>query len=402
MGRWCGLVAALFLSLAGLAGAQGTEALNMMGGNPLRWLSEINGALAGSGLGGALKDLAMGVAFSGFLIRIYAEVGKGDMTGVRGVVVQGIGVAVMLSLSPQITGAVVGSWNATYQAANSRFAGSISSKLDESGEAFGTMVGNVGDIATFAFVGGVGTVKALGSKALKQNIEKGAAKAVLANIGRSLTVTAFALNGFVVAYSAIIAISGFIVLIISVVAPLAISLTMWGQTSPLWACVGSALGALMIAAFMPVIAFAAMDKAFIEPAKMAQQYSVKLAAGQTQGAQGGTSAAGSIKGEVSSAIQDCVNQAEDSEVVQNCLSPDHSNILERAYSKVASAVNSGVQAAVKVFSDVVQTLTGTVIQVVFSMIYFVVALAFMYSAAQFVTSILGGAASFAGGALKGR
>lgn len=389
------------LAFSGQAGAIDWSAnIDLLAGSPVQWLNTMAKLMGDSGIFSGVYAAASAIAVAGFFIRLWAELGKGSNSGMRGVIVQGIGVAMMLSAVAPINGALAKSWTTTYNGSNAKFAGSLNEVVDDSGEAFGQLLSNVANASAIATVGAGAAVKGLGGAVTKTTLAKNVGANALRSMGSKIASAAMFLNGFVIFYAAIISISGFIILAVGYVLPLAIALTMWGQTTPLWSCVGSALGALMIAAFMPILAYAAIDKAFIQPAKVAKHYTTQIVDQLTDGNGQAAQMKQAASAEILAAQSECAARQR-KDVMVNCLDPDKSGIAEKVFRGILGGLSSGVDIVVKLFADAVAGIAGIVIQIVLSIFYFMAALVFIGGASQFLTTILGGAASYAGALVKG-
>lgn len=90
------------------------------------------------------------------------------------------------------------------------------------------------------------------------------------------------------------------------------------------------------------------------------------------------------------------------DVMVNCLDPDKSGIAEKVFRGILGGLSSGVNVLVKVFADAMAGIAGIIIQIVLSIFYFAAAIAFILGASQFLTTILGGAAQYAGATIKGK
>ncbi|SMB77930.1 hypothetical protein [Deinococcus hopiensis] len=392
----------ILLAFSGQAGAIDWAAnIDLLAGSPVQWLATMNKLMAGSGIYSGVYAAASGVAVAGFFIRLWAELGKGSNSGMRGVIVQGIGVAMMLSAVGPINAALASSWTATYNGANAKFAGSLNDVVYDSGKAFENLLHNVANASAVATVGAGAAVKGLGGAVTKTQLAKNVGSNAIRSMGAKISSAAMFLNGFVVFYAAIISISGFIILAIGYVLPLAIALTMWGQITPLWSCVGSALGSIMIAAFMPILAYAAIDKAFIQPAKVAQHYTEQIVDQLTSGNGQASQMSQTASAEIKAAQAECAARQK-VDVMVNCLDPDKSGIAEKVFRGILGGLSSGVNVLVKVFADAMAGIAGIIIQIVLSIFYFAAAIAFILGASQFLTTILGGAAQYAGATIKGK
>ncbi|MPY68039.1 hypothetical protein F8S09_15390 [Deinococcus sp. SDU3-2] len=254
-------------------------------GDPASNLYEAANQAKKVGLPTIIMTLATVIATLGFLVRGWSIVTSGDSVSKRGVFVQALAVSFLLSISfnnasnMSVSYTALTSWNNSVNWANSMFTGAVDAKLEESSKILVGVLGKVAVTATtFAApelrAVGAATAKGTGGAALKEAGKKAAG--TMARIGAKLNFSLALMQGLISAYATIIYISGMTVLFGIYLFPIGVALTLWGQTKVVWLCVGSFLAAWMIALALPLVTYLAIDKVFVEPARIAAVYEKEL------------------------------------------------------------------------------------------------------------------------------
>lgn len=387
--------------LGSVALAAGNNPLIMV--NPLSMVADVDGKLRGSNLFAAIMTLATSIAVVGFFVKIYAAVGKNVMSEIRGVLVQGIGVAIMLSLSGTMHSALTSTWNEAYNGSNAAFAGVLGPKIEDAKVQMNGMIGTVASVSIAATgVGAVGgVVTKAGGEAVKSAALKGAGNVASKALSR-ISAGAMALSGFGVMYSGIIAIAAFVVMILGYLIPLVISFTMWGQVGPIWAAIGSGLGAIFVAAFLPMIAYSAIDLTFIRSAEQSQVVIDNSSLGEMLGNANAALAEDmfnqTIDKQLSDMQQCAARQQTDPTVVCNT---DTRTAIQKAWEKVKGSFNIAGEAFIAGFLDIMKNVSQSILQVIFAALYFIISLVIMGAIVNLIVGILGGAASYVGAVAKG-
>ncbi|RJF74589.1 hypothetical protein D3875_03345 [Deinococcus cavernae] len=368
-------------------------------GNPIEMVNDLGANLRSSGLYGSVKKLAYAIAVAGFFFQLYKGLGRNNYKEMRATIVQAVGVMIMLSLVPKAHSAIITSWQTTYTASNSRFSGQLSAKIDAAGTEMSKMIGTVSTAASMGTTAAAYGAKALATGATKKVAVK-AGGTFLAKAGSRIGAGAMALSGFTILYSSIIAIAGFIVLALGYVLPLAIAFTMWGQITAIWACIGSAMGAIMITAMMPLLAYSAIDRAFIKPAEATRQFISQngLSAHYDQAKADMVST--EFYDRARTEMETCKARAANDESV-DCTDERSVNIISKAYDFIAQKMGGYIDSFVDIGAKLLDSIFAAIMQVILSVIYFIAAMVFMGAAVNFLTSILGGVASYAGAVAKG-
>lgn len=389
----------LLLVLIGVADAGTfTTYQKVFMGNPLEMVNDLNLQLKHSGIGPNIKKLAYVIAIAGFFFQLWKGLGRNNHREMRATIVQAIGVSIMLSLVTVVHQAVITSWNTTYTASNVMFTKDLNKKIDDAGAQMSSMIGTVAEVATMG-----STAAAYGAKALGTGAALKSGTKVLAKTGSRIGAGAIALSGFTVMYASIIAIAGFIVLAVGYVLPLAIAFTMWGQTTAIWACVSSTLGAIIITALIPLLAYSAIDRAFIKPAEATKAFIAQSGFAANWDRAGAGLVEDNFYEQTRKEMAACQARAASATEGESvdCADEKSANIIGRAYKAVAGKLGGYLDSFVDIGAQLLDSVSGAIMQIVLSVIYFLAAMIFMGAAVNFLTTILGGVASYAGAVSKG-
>ncbi|QFP78594.1 hypothetical protein [Deinococcus sp. AJ005] len=393
------LVPLLFLALIGMADAGTFDTYQkVFMGNPLEMVNDLNLKLKQSGIGPNIKKLASAIAIAGFFFQLWKGLGRNNYKEMRATIIQAVCVSIMLTLVSVIHQGVIISWNATYTASNGMFTKDLNKKIDDAGTQMASMIGTVAEVATMGTTAAAYGAKALGTGAALKSSTK-----VLAKTGSRIGAGAIALSGFTVMYASIIAIAGFIVLAVGYVLPLAIAFTMWGQTTAIWACVSSTLGAIIVTAMIPLLAYSAIDRAFIKPAEATKAFISQSGFAANWDRAGAGLVEEDFYEQTRQEMAACkarAASATDGESV-DCTDEKSANVIGRAYSAVAGKLGGYLDSFVDIGAQLLDSISGAIMQIVLSIIYFLAAMIFMGAAVNFLTTILGGVASYAGAVSKG-
>lgn len=394
------LVPLLLLAFIGMADAAGTFETYQKAflGNPLQMVNDLNIQLKQSGIGPKIKNLAYAIAVAGFIFQLWKGLGRNNRGEMRATIVQAIGVSIMLSLVSVLHQAVITSWNSTYTTSNAMFTKDLSQKIDDAGTQMSNMIGTVAEVATMGT-----TAAAYGAKRLGTGAALKSGGQVLAKVGSRVGAGAIALSGFTIMYASILAIAGFIILAVGYVLPLAIAFTMWGQTTAIWACVSSTLGAILVTALIPLLAFSAIDRAFIKPAEATKQFISQNGFAASWDTAGAKLTENEFYAQTRAEMAACKARAASATDGENvdCTDEKSANIIGKAYGFVAAKIGDYFETFKGIAAQVLDSITSAIMQIVLSIIYFIAAMIFMGAAVNFLTTILGGVASYAGAVSKG-
>lgn len=398
------LIPLLLLALIGMADANTFNTYQkVFMGNPLEMVNDLNMQLKQSGIGPNIKKLAYAIAVAGFIFQLWKGLGRNNRSEMRATIVQAIGVSIMLSLVTVIHQAVITSWNTTYTTSNVMFTKDLSKKIDDAGTQMSNMIGTVAEVATMGSTAAAYSAKLVATGASVRGAAVKGGTQFLAKTGSRIGAGAIALSGFTIMYASILAIAGFIVLAVGYVLPLAIAFTMWGQTTAIWACVSSTLGAILVTALIPLLAYSAIDRAFIKPAEATKQFIAQngfAASWDTAGAKLTENEFYEQTRKEMAACKARAAAATDGESV-DCTDEKSANVIGKAYGFVAAKIGDYFETFKDIAAQLFDSITGAIMQIILSIIYFIAAMIFMGAAVNFLTTILGGVASYAGAVSKG-
>lgn len=379
-------------------------------GDPGKKLYEVAARAKAAGLPTVVLSLATTIALVGFLLRGWSIVTGGDSVSKRGVFVQVVFVVFMLSISfnnsanLSVSYTAIKSWDNAVKWSNKKFTGAMDEKLKESSR---VMVGVLGKVAvtatTFAApqLRAVGAASAKGAQGTALKAAAGKAGSVMKSIGVKLNFSMWFMQGLIIAYANIIFISGLSVLLGVYLFPIGIALTLWGQTKVVWTIFGSFLSAWMIALMLPLVTYIAVDKVFVEPARMAAQYEQELGVVAKISGTQSTLVGEKFDDTVTSVTKACQQKAEVDPTV-SCMSDEGTGILKGVWKAINGTLNSTMELFKQTVGRLVDTIASLAIQVLYGLAYYMFAIGAMFAMSGYITTVLGGAATNLGNAIKGR
>lgn len=379
-------------------------------GDPAKNLYEAANQAKAVGLPTIIMTLATVIATLGFFVRGWSITSSGDSAGKRGVFIQALAVSFLLSISfnnsanMSVSYTALTGWSNAVNWANSRFTGAVDAKLKQSS---GILVGVLGKVAVTAtaFAApelravGAATAKGTAGVALKEAGKKAAG--TMARIGSKLNFSLALMQGLTSAYATIIYISGMTVLFGVYLFPLGVALTLWGQSKVVWLCIGSFLAAWMIALALPLVTYMAIDKVFVEPARIAAVYEKELGVVSKVSGMQSTLVGERFDSTLDNVTRDCKARQEADPTV-SCLSDSGKGIIKTVWKTMNSSLNSALEVFKQTVGNLIDTIGSLVIQVYFGIAYYVFSILGMFALAAFITNVLGGAATNLGNAIKGR
>jgi len=379
-------------------------------GDPAQKLYEVANRAKEVGLPALTMSLAVMIAILGFVVRGWSIISTGDQVSKRGVFFQAVLVSALLSLSynnplnMSVSYTALTSWNNSIKWSNSKFTGAMDEKLRESS---GIMVGVLGKVAVTATTLAAPQLRALGAASSRAALA-GGAKAVAAKgtsqmvkIGSKLNFSLLFMQGLLIAYANIIFISGITVLVGIYLFPIAVALTMWGQTKPIWTIVGSFISAWAIALVLPLVTYLSIDKVFVEPARMAAKYENEMGlAAMISGTQS-TLVGEKFDSEVERITRECKAKQETDPNI-SCITDSNKGLLKGVWKGIMGGLNTGLELFKETVGRLVDTIASLVIQVFYGIAYYIFSIGAMFAIATYITGVLGGAATNLGNAIKGR
>ena len=379
-------------------------------GDPAAKLYEVANKAKAADLPAIVMSLATTIALLGFLLRGWSVVTNGDTVSKRGVFVQVVFVAFMLSISfnnaanLSVSYAAIKGWDSAITWSGRKFTGAMDEKLKQSSA---IMVGVLGKVAVTATTFSAPELRAVGAASAKGALgdalktAAGKAGSTMAKIGTKLNFSLLFMQGLIIAYANIIFISGLAVLLGVYLFPLAIALTLWGQTKVVWALFGSFLAAWMIALTLPLVTYLSIDKVFVEPARMASMYEQQLGVfAHISGVQS------SLVGERFDAEVDRVTKAckakQEADPTVSCMSDGGTGLLKGVWKGLLGGLSASMELFKQTVGRLIDTIVSLALQVFYGVAYYIFAIGAMFALAGFVTNVLGGAATNLGNAIKGR
>ena len=379
-------------------------------GDPASKLAEVSKVAKQAGLPAMIMGLATLIATVGFFVKGWAILTTGDQVSKRGVIVQAVVVAFLLSISYNnsanlsVSYGAIQSWSNAVNWSNSKFTGAMDTKLAESSKIMVSLLGKVAVTATTLAAPELRAVGAAAGKMAVGDAAKVIAPKALKYMGQitsKLNFSLFFMQGMIVVYAQVIYISGLAVLFGVFLFPISVSLLMWGQSKLIWMTVGTFLSAWAIALMLPLVTYLSIDKVFVEPARMASIYSAKIdtavkAAGLQSSIVGET-----FDQELDRSVSDCkAKQQADPNV--SCVTDSNKSMLKSLYQAVTKAILPATDILTGIVSDLVKTIGSAVIQVFWGALYYGMALFSIFASSAIITNILGGAATNLGNLMKGR
>lgn len=379
-------------------------------GNPTQKLYEAANEAKAVGLPSIIMRLATIIATLGFLVKGWSIVTGGDSVSKRGVFVQALAVSFLLSISfnnsanMSVSYAALTGWGSSVNWANSKLTGAVDAKLKQSS---GILVGVLGKVAVTATTlaapelraVGAATAKGTAGVALKDAGKKAAS--TMAKIGAKLNFSLALMQLLTSAYAMIIYTSGMTVLLGVYLFPLGVALTLWGQTKVVWLCVGSFLAAWMIALALPLVTYLAIDKVFVEPARIAAVYEKELGVVSKVSGMQSTLVGEKFDSTLDDATRQCKARQEADPTV-SCLSESGKGIIKTVWKTINANLNNTLELFKNTVGSLIDTIGSLVIQVYFGMASYVFTVMGMFIIAAFITNVLGGAATNLGNVVKGR
>lgn len=354
--------------------------------------------------------LAVLIATIGFLVKGWAILTTGDQISKRGVMMQAIGVSLLLSISfnnplnMSVSYASLQSWGDALNWSSGIYTKAMDQKLAQSSKIMVSLLGDVALTATTLAAPELRALGAAGGKAALGTVGKDVGKKAVSYMGRITAKLKFSLlfmQGLIVAYAQIIYISGLSVLVGTYLFPIAVALTMWGQTRPVWFIVGGMLSAWAIVLILPLVTYLSVDKVFVEPARMANVYSQKIdTAIKTTGLQSSVWTE-SFDQALETNVNECKRKQEADPNV-SCITDSNKGLMKTVYSAVVKTAMAGTDVLVSIVSEFVKSIGSAVIQIYWGIVFCLFAVVSIFAIAAYITNVLGGAATQLGNALKGR
>lgn len=314
-------------------------------------------------------------------------------------------------LPTSLSSMLLGGWGSTYAWSKASYGDALDQKLRESSEKFTQMLGEVVVAATTVAIPeskvlGMANPKALAAAvrkgegtALRQETRAGTAaagKTPLANTAAAMNFTANFLTGLIVIYSQLITYSGFGTLLIVYVLPIALALLNWGSSRHVWTCLCTFIAMWLTVIFLPMITYVAIDKVFVQPARVADYYKEELGLRVTAMEALSNQFNQHVNTENRKALDACanaMNASPEGADTPQCKALEQGTWFDRLLTKLEGGLKSAALQITGFVTGIVDDFTAIVWKVVFSAIFFAVAIALMTWVSIFLTNLLGGVAS---------
>ena len=379
-------------------------------GDPTAPVKEIASIAKASKLPEIILSVAMLIAISGFIKRGW-EIMAGSGESKSGFMLQFIAVAILISFSFNlarssaktqytISYVALNSWGNAMNWSNRAFTTKIDAKLEAASDAMVDAVSRAAFVATSLAAGevavgaatmrgGAATLARSGAKTGGQNFMK--AIAAQAKVSMSFMV------GMIVAYGNIVMICGLMVLFAVYVFPIGVAAIMWGQSRIVWACVGTFLGAWVVALILPLITHVNIERVFVQPAAMAAKFEAEMGVSAYVSAVQADVAGTTFNQKLDEYTEDCRNkQAADPSI--ECMSDGGSGMIKAIWKPLAATLTGTMELFKLTVGKFIDSLAALVMQIFFGITFYVAALASMFVISGFVMQLLGSVASSFGNA----
>ncbi|MDP9766121.1 hypothetical protein [Deinococcus enclensis] len=379
-------------------------------GDPTAPVKEIASIAKASKLPEIILTVAMIIAITGFIKRGW-EIMAGSGESKSGFMLQFIAVAILISFSfnlaqsnskTQYTVSYVAlnSWGNAMNWSNKAFTTKIDTKLEAASDAMVDAVSRAAFVATSLAAGqvavGAATMKG-GAAALAKSGAKTGGQNFMKSIAAQAKVSMGFMVGMIVAYGNIVMISGLMVLFAVYVFPIGVAAIMWGQSKIVWACVGTFLGAWMVALILPLITHVNIERVFVQPAKMAAKFEAEMGVAAYVSAVQADVAGDTFNQKLDEYTEDCRNkQAADPSI--ECMSDGGSSLVKSIWKPVSNTLTIYMEAFKVTIGKFIDSLAALVMQIFFGITFYVAALASMFVISAYVMQLLGSVASSFGNA----
>ena len=295
---------------------------NVIVPDPLKWLQRTTDGITRINLTSKIEVVAYLILFMGMVYSLYQGWWHGDAKMILGAFIRSClcGICIMFTFNHAVVegGSVPGSksfsfssimfgtWGSAYGWTVDKFGPTVDDVVKESTDAMVEMLGEAVLVAGTVAVGGAaGKVATQGVSRMLTMVRSGAGlrdvmamdgtgalkaffgdaapgaaaglrNGITAMMGQLRMVYA-AMMPVLAAYSAVVYISGLVMLIALYMMPIAWAFVAWGQRDAIWHIAGTFLTSLFSVIFLPMMLVVGLQIAFIQPSKMVREYSQQLA-----------------------------------------------------------------------------------------------------------------------------
>lgn len=386
-------------------------------GDPAQPVYDMANRMQKAGIPYYVLSLAVIIAVSGYVAALWRGVKNENRQEIKDANWQIALVAAVLAFSfnygnptkMSISNLLMGSWYDSYTFSKSRFSSDLDDKLHQSSK---IMVGLLGEVAVTATtvaapeLRAIGATSAKGLAALAKTSQGRTALAkvggnALGRIGSKMSFSVWFMQALIFVYAEITSFTGQAMLIIAYLFPIAMAMTMWGQTKLVWIGVGTGLSAFFIVMFLPILTYGAMDRVFVQPARAATEFKQEMGVYSQISYVQSALAGEKFDASIDQAAKACEN-AQENNPMANCLSGANAGLFKSAWKFFNSQTMAVFEGFKQTIGRVLDMIFGMFIQVMLSGVYYVIAVVIMLGLVVLITNFLGGAATTVGNSLKGR
>ncbi len=318
--------------------------------DPLKWLQRTTDGVTRINLTSKIETLAYLILLVGIVYSVYQGWYHGDARMILGAFIRGClcGLCIMYTFNHAVVqgASVPGSksfsfsslmftaWGQAYGWTVDRFGPTVDSVVSESTDALVEMLGEAVLVAGTVAVGGAaGKVATQGVSRMLAMVRSGAglrdvmamdgAGALKAFFGDAVPGAAAGLRNSITAmmgqvrmvyaatmpilaaYSAVVYISGLVMLVGLYLMPIAWALVAWGQRDSIWSIFGTFLTSLFSVIFLPIMLVVGLQIAFIQPSQMVRTYSQQLAAARQASEAAAVAASAQVQADYARLLAQC-------------------------------------------------------------------------------------------------
>lgn len=323
---------------------------NVIVPDPIKWLQRTTDGITRINLTSKIEVVAYLILFMGMVYSLYQGWWHGDAKMILGAFIRSslCGICIMFTFNHAVVegGSVPGSksfsfssvmfgaWGSAYGWTVDRFGPTVDGVVNESTDAMVEMLGEAVLVAGTVAVGGAaGKVATQGVSRMLAMVRSGAGlRDVMAMDGTNALKAFFgdaapgaaaglrngitammgqlrlvygAMMPVLAAYSAVVYISGLVMLIALYMMPIAWAFVGWGQRDSIWHIAGTFLTSLFSVIFLPMMLVVGLQIAFIQPSQMVRAYSQQLSAARQASELAAAAASAKVNADYGALLAQC-------------------------------------------------------------------------------------------------